>query len=237
MTCELTVLCFLWHDPEFCNNEFYVYDAHYVNVLHRMLRRHLSVPHELVCVTDIPEGIERGIRVVELSPEVKAFGTYYPKLMAFHPAGKRLFGPRVLLMDLDVVIVDDLAPLIDRSEPFVAWETNKVPPDRRARFNTSFVLYDAGAFPQIWERFNGEPCLKEADAAGFERGDQGWVSYVLNNEGASWPKFNAGIESFTPIRGGPLPEGTKVVFFNGRSSPKMAKGQAEPWVRANWRLR
>ena len=232
---DLTVLTFKWFDPHFRNNEFYVYDARYVNILRRMLERHLHAPHELVCVTDDAVGIDPGIRVVPMPPEVKAFGTYYPKLMAFHPDAATLFGPRILLMDLDVVIVRELDTLLARDEPFIAWETNKIPPDRKARFNTSFVLMDGGAFPQVWERFNGEKSLLEADAAGFERGDQGWVSYVLINQGASWPKFGAGIESFTPLGGRPPPESARVVFFNGRSSPAMGKCQAVDWVKENWR--
>ncbi len=232
---DLTVLCFLWRDPGFRNNEFYRYDARYVNILRRMLERYLKTPHELVCVTDDAAGLDPDIRVVAMPPSVKALGTYYPKLWAFHPDARWLFGgPRILLMDLDVVIVRALDPLLETNAPFKAWETNKVPPDRKARFNTSFVLMDAGAFPQVWDRFDGEESLKEADAAGFERGDQGWVSYVLGNEGASWPKFGAGIESFTPLGGRPPPESARVVFFNGRSSPTMAKCQAVPWVNDNW---
>ena len=232
---DLTVLCFKWFDPDFRNNQYYVYDARYVNRLRSMLERHLHIPHKLVCVTDDAAGLDPGIETVKLPPEVKAFGTYYPKLLAFHPAGRWLFGRRILLMDLDVVIVRDLDPLLDTDVPFKAWETNKVPPDRKARFNTSFVLMDAGAFPQVWERFNGEKCLRQADAAGFERGDQGWVSYTLDNRGESWPKFGAGIESFTPLGGQPPPASARVVFFNGRSSPAMAKCQAVPWVQEKWR--
>lgn len=231
----LTVVCFLWQDPEFRHRNLFIYDARYVNILRRMLERHLRRPHELVCVTDDARGIHSFVRRVPMPPEVRAFGTYYPKLMAFHPDAATLFGPRILLMDLDVVIVRGLDPLLERDDPFVAWETNKIPPDRKARFNTSFVLMDGGAFPEVWDRFHRPGALEEADAAGFERGDQGWVSYVLENRGASWPKFDAGIESFTPIQHKPLPETARLVFFNGRSAPPMAKCQAVPWVQKNWR--
>ena len=232
---HLTVLTFKWFDPDFQNNEFYTYDARYVNILYRMLARHLKTPHDLVCVTDDPKGIEPGIHVIPMPPAVKALGTYYPKLWAFHSGARWLFGPRILLMDLDAVIVRGLDPLLETDAPFKAWETNKVPPERKARFNTSFVLMNAGAFPQVWDRFNGEQCLRKADAAGFERGDQGWVSYVLNNHGEGWPKFGGGIESFTPLGRRPPPESARVVFFNGRSSPAMATCQEVPWVREAWR--
>ena len=231
---NLTVLTFKWFDPHFRNNEFYSYDSRYVNILRRMLARHLKAPHELVCVTDDAAGLDTGIRVLPMPPEVKALGTYYPKLWAFHPDGRWLFGPRILLMDLDVVIVRDLDPMVDNDTPFKAWETNKIPIDRKARFNTSFVLMDGGAFPQVWGSFDPRKGPNEASAAGFESGDQGWVSYALDNQGESWPKFGAGIESFTPLGGQPPPETARVVFFNGRSSLAMAKCQAVPWVRENW---
>lgn len=230
----VTVLCFLWRDSEFRHRHLFTYDATYVNVLYRMLERHLSTPHELVCVTDDAAGIDPGVRIVWMPDYVRRLGTYYPKLFAFHRDGRRLFGERILLMDLDVVIVRDMAPLLDRTEPFVAWETNKIPPDRKARFNTSFVLMDGGRFPDVYERFDPDTSLQESDAAGFERGDQGWVSYVLDNQGESWPKFDHGIESFTPIQNKGLPDTARVVFFNGRSSPPMPKCQAVSWVRKNW---
>jgi len=231
----LTVLCFKWWNPDFRNNPYYRYDHHYVNNLHSMLKRHLSIPHELVCVTDNPQGIIPAVRVVTMPGSVKEMGTYYPKLFAFQPEAGKRFGERILMMDLDVVIVDDIAPLLDTDAPFTAWETNKIPADRKARFNTSFVLMDGGAFPEVWNRFDPNTGPQEAEDAGFERGDQGWVSYILDNEGASWPKFNAGIESFTPIQHTGLPESARVVFFNGRSSPAMAKCQAVDWVKRNWR--
>jgi hypothetical protein len=230
----LSVVCFKWYDPAFEKNAHYVYTARHVNILRRMLARHLAAPHELVCVTDDAAGIDPAVRIVALPPAVAGFGPYYPKLYAFHPDAATLFGPRIVLIDLDCVIVRPLDALLDRPEPFVAWETARPTPDRLARFNTSLVLMDGGRFAEVWRRFDPAASPAESDAAGFERGDQGWVSYALGNAGASWPKTGGGIESFTPL-GGRLPASARIVFFNGRSCPDMAKCQAVAWVREHWR--
>lgn len=230
----LTALCFLWFDPQGRHNDLFVYDADCVNRLRRMLARHLTLPHELVCCTDIPDGIDPGVRIVPLPAEAKGLAGLRPKLYAFHPDAARLFGRRILMLDLDVVVCGSLDGLVGRSEPFLAWEG---PPNNRCRYNTSFVLMDGGAFPDVWTRWDPETSPAELAAAGYRDAfDQDWIAHIVGDRGATVPRSGAGIESFTPNRFRPLPDVAALVAFNGRASPAMAScRRVAPWIVEHWR--
>lgn len=223
---KVTALCFYWRGEL---QKGYHYGPEYVNTLQRMLRRHLSVPHELVCVTDEPEGIEA--RTVPLPAELRRLGEYWPKLYAFHPDGAALFGPRLLMLDLDLVLVGSIDGLASRPEPFVAWSAQE---RDLSHYNTSFVLMDAGAFPEVWERFD-DTCGDTIEALGYARTDQDWVSYVIGDRGARWARSGEGIESYQQVRR-KLPANAAVISFNGRRSPAMKRLQQEsPWIAEHWR--
>jgi hypothetical protein len=229
----LTVLTFLWNDPQYRHNDLYLYDAGYVNRMRHMLARHLTLPHELVCCTDMPEGLDGAIRVVPLPPAVKSLGECNPKLYAFHPDAARLFGPRILLIDLDAVIVGNMAALASRTERFIAWSVRDHAP---GRFNTSLVLMDAGAFPKVWTTFDRRASGKAMSDAGFVGEEQDWVSFVVGDAGQRWPRSGAGIEAFQPRTGWTLPESARIVFFPGRRSPAMpALQRRHPWIPRAWR--
>lgn|GEM_PF-1220928 len=231
----LSVVCFLWRDPDFRHANLYEYGPRYVNVLRNMLERHLPIEHQLCCVTDIPDGIDDRVRIVPMPKDVRAFERYYRKLYAYHPDAANIFGAdRLLLIDLDTVIVRDMSVLgLDRSDPFIAWSTH---PGTKARFNTSLALMDAGAFPEIWERFVPVESAKELESLGYEDGDQDWVSHVIGNKGATWARRGDGVEPFYQSRFEGLPQSASVVFFNGRRSPAMRELQQQhQWIADNWK--
>ena len=162
----LTVVCFLWLTPNGRHNHLYQYDAEYVNKLQSMLARHLSMPHELVCVTDMPGGLHPGIRVVPTPAEVRDWPGMLRRLVIFREDAAELFGKRILLMDLDVVILRDITPLVDRPEDFVTWEPRLVYAlkGKYSRYNTGFLLMDVGTRPQVWREFSVERAQRELGA-------------------------------------------------------------------------
>lgn len=231
--CEpLTVLVFKWHDPAGRHNALYTYDSGYVNRMANMLRRHLSRPYELVCVTDDTAGLDSSIRVIELPSEVAALPGEYRKLYVFHRSLAARIGARVLMLDLDLVIVGPIDELVARAEPFIAWschENTKV-----GRFNTSVVLMDTGAFHDAWDRFEGESSIEEIQRLGYDGWEQDWVSHVVGERGTRWARRGEGIDSFMEVRDGFRPT-TRIVSFNGRRSPAMTQLQAQfPWITQHW---
>jgi hypothetical protein len=202
-----------------------------------MLERHLKQPHELVCVTDMSEGIDSRVRVVP-QPHADAVlrdgvPGWFRRLVIFRPDAGEWLGRRILLMDLDCVILRDLDPLLDGAGDFKVWEPRLYHQAGRpySRYNMSLVLLDAGARPQVWERFDLDTAPGQLEAAGLAVDDQSWLTLVLGNDEPVWP-WDGEVVS---VRAVPRPERARLVFFNGPRSPGMAAMQREyPWIKEHW---
>src|SRR5690242_3543774 len=55
----ITVLTWLWHQQRGPS-----YSAAHVNIWADMVRRNLSMPHRIACVTDHPEGIDPSVEII-----------------------------------------------------------------------------------------------------------------------------------------------------------------------------
>jgi hypothetical protein len=231
----LTVVCWMWHDPRGRHNHLYRYDARYVNALRSMLSRHLSMQHELVCVTDDPGDIDPRVRVMPTPDDVRDWPGHLRRLAMFRPDAAQVFGgERLLLIDLDVVILRSIDPIVDRPEDFVSWEPRLYYAlhGKYSRYNTGFVLMDAGARPQVWDRFSVERA--QHVLGNMHEGvvdEQSWISHVLGPDEPVW-SWRGDVVSIKAV---PNPEKARIVFFNGPRAPGMESLQREyPWITENW---
>lgn len=91
----------------------HAYGAEDVNRLARQVRRHLARPHRFICFTDDAAGIDPGVEALPL-PELglpPGHGdTRWRKLALFRRDLGGFAGATALFLDLDLVVVDDLAP-------------------------------------------------------------------------------------------------------------------------------
>jgi hypothetical protein len=234
----LTVCCFFWQDPLDRCARIYRYEPEDVAVLKSQVARNLSIPHRFVCVTDLPHLLDPSIETVPLRTETHLSGTRFAKLMLFHPDAGAALGERILYLDLDVVIVGDLGPLVDRPERLVLWRNPNFGIAKRARYNTSAILLTAGARPEFWVRFQGQRSYDKARAkTGWGGTDQMWVSYLASPDEAHWRAedgiYGAGrLGDYHPeLATTVLPENARIVAFPGRRHPKMAEVQVKhPWI-------
>lgn len=235
----LSVVCWKWGT---------LYSAEHVNRLHHMLARHLHMPHLLWCMTDDREGIDPDVRVLPipfttLSPDFMKLGRNFRKLWTYGIGrrGQYLFGPRTLLLDLDVVFVDDITPLFNRSEPLVLYDQD---PTRR-KYNTSMVLMDTGVLERMWSEFSADPVgawnrVRMVSGFGLDGSDQVVVShYATPRHSATWTAADGVVPAYLVRNndGGGLPPGTRAVLFFGcgqdMNDPKVQKRC--PWILENWR--
>lgn len=228
------------------------YTARHVNTLARMVDRNLSMPHEIVCVTDDPEGIDGGVRIVPLWDDLREHGRCFVRLKAFARDMADILGPRFVSLDLDTVVVRPLDPLFDRPESFVVWSD----PSRVTPFCGSQWMLTAGAHPEVFETFDVAEHARLKAEKGFFGSDQAWMAHKLPSA-ATWTKED-GVYSFRMhilrIRGGDilpnrfkrrirsagtapkLPDGARIVHFHGLYDPSMPLiRDALPWVREHWR--
>lgn len=213
----LTVLTWLWSQP----GKGTRYAAEHVNVWAAMVRRHLTLDHEIACVTDTPEGIDTGIRIIPppgdfVDVRLPTWSGNKPqclrRLSMFRRDAVDLFGAeRIVCMDLDAVICDSLDPLFDITDDFkIAHGTSS-----GRQYNGSLIALRLGSRPQVFESFTRE----KAVLAGIRHlgSDQAWIAAAIPGE-KTWKPAD-GVCFWLPQR--PVPP-ARVVFFAGSNG--------KPWT-------
>lgn len=231
----LAVVCWLWKG----NRDF---KPEHVDVMRRMVARHLTVPHRFVCL--VGEGYDTDpwplVDWVPIPREAEQFGSLQtPEGSGFPSCYRRLWlfsenaallGDRVLLMDIDAVITANIDHLVQSDAPFVGWRPKlRWGPPRVAG---GVYLLKTGAHTEVWEDFNHEGAT-EARKAGYRGSDQAWISYCLAANCALYEEPH-GIESVRDVpRGAQPPQGTCMVHFNGERKPWHPNPPA--WVLEHWK--
>lgn len=230
----LTVLLWKW------GNKF---APHFVNRTRAMLARHLHIEHEVVCMTDNAYGIDHRVRVEPLPERFRDTPRCRRRMQQYdYSFAQQIGATRILSMDLDVVIVDDITPIVKRDDPLVLWKVAYA-----GVYSGSFVLFDAGDLHDMW-------CQFEADPEGYPRrasptgvpSDQAMLNYFLRDDDvAHWTErdgfvtyFGRGYEKFATMGVGPaqpvLPKGARLVVFGSDDIPAM-ESDAFSWVKKHWR--
>jgi hypothetical protein len=234
-----TVLCMKWGQR---------YGPDYVNRLHGMLQRHLTVPHRLVCATDDASGIRpevecRALPALTLRPEWER--SPWRKLSCFAPELQDLEGP-VLFLDLDVVVVAGIDCLFAHPGEFCIIENWTQP--GRGIGNSSVYRYHPGAHREVFERFRADP----GAAIGTHPNSQTYLSRAVP-ELTFWPA--TWCRSFKHdclpgpllrrIKPAAIPTGARIIVFHGQPKPPDAargvwpearKGlRPAPWITEHWR--
>ena len=199
----------------------------YVTKLRNMVARHLRVPYSFACLTDMPERAE-GIVFVDVS----AIGLvgWWAKMLLFEPAWRGR--SQIIYIDLDTVIVGNLAPLQDVPHEFAILES----PVRRAgipsypcKYNSSVMVIAGGRCAHIWERFDKH---RSALMLAHDRyGDQAAIEELYPDAGILNSLMRKGFflnyRELTMIP----PTDASVVNFGGPNKPANCP---IPWVQQAW---
>ena len=246
----LTVLLWKWKtsDKPTTNGwKFSIYDYRHVNAVVRMVRKNYKAPHRILAIVDDPDNPGYECETVSLYDTIKLAGAkgdilYMPgiiggtwcRLITWSSKLRQLLGPRIISLDLDCVIVGDLAPLFEREEKFIGWLSFG---DRKRPviYNASVWAADTDAYPDVWNSFHAKTAVQELAKAGYnhEHGtEQAWMSYKLGPRQPAWT-YRDGVVSFRyqlrKRRGVPLIKGSRIVFFHGPKKPLDIISQV-PWV-------
>lgn len=218
-------VCSLWHGRDFWR-PVAKYGPHHVEVLASMLARHGG--HSLTCVHDGSFDLPRHIDAVRMPEAVAAMPDYLPKLWLWSPELHETIGERFAAIDLDVVLLDDVAPLL--TGPGIRiWNEAVGEP-----YNTSLFALDPCDGRDVWDRYSPAAERSAREHATRWTGDQSWVAHIL---GRGLPTFGEcdGIVRYRRGRhiGGP-PPGTKAVFLCGPMCPETESRDAT-WISDNWR--
>jgi hypothetical protein len=234
----LTFVCWRWRPTPGYRSTF---APETVTALRDMIARHYQRPHRFLCITDEPAAIDPGIWTMPLwpdhadlpNPSGRHNPSCYRRLKLFAPGARAIFGERVVSIDLDTVIVADIAPLVDRDEDFVIWGQADFP---RQWYNGSFWLLRTGTRDQVWTAFDPQRSPQLAARAGKRGSDQGWISYILGPHEATWSTADGVYSHRVHLEpaGNVLPANARIVFWHGKLDPWDARAQAIPWVREHY---
>lgn len=233
---ELTIITYKWRGWRGDN----FYKAEHVNTLKRMVADNCSIPHRFVCITDDPTDVEAETRAMTPDPGIQVMGrrpNSFRRLWLFSEEAREEFGPRILHMDLDCVILKDIAPLLTDD-----WY--KVMYGKASRYNGSMWQVKPGVRPEIW---TGLHCGADAEIRKYNHrtklpnygSDQAWMSYKIE-DAPTWGKaegcFHFSLlypDGYAPgsraahtcknfgriSRVTKLPDHARIVFFAGSQKP------------------
>lgn len=203
-----------------------VYSAAHVNRLHAMLAKHMTGPWSLTCITDDERGIDCETFPLWTVPRAKIPGRTdvgakvvpdcFTRLRIFDPALGKYFGDRFVSIDLDCVILKDLAPLFDDLD-FIAAK------GYRSHLCGSMWQLRVGQHIPVWDSYDPVESPKQIAAATHGKhklsgSDQAWMSLQMPNA-PLWTEAD-GVYQFMEMRPQRIvPENARIVFFAGSIKP------------------
>lgn len=218
------------------------YGRDYVEKLRNMVARHLTIPYQFYCLTDDQHPIDGVNSLVHLN-EGYTKGWWH-KVHMFDPALK-LQG-RILYMDLDVIIHDNINKLIlNQEQNFLGIrDFNRKFNPKWSMLNSSVMSWPAGLHPDIFTVFQDDK--KRAQRL---HGDQDWIWQVAKTRIKFWPdawiqsyKWEIRDRSDLTMSGGrrffkspkaiSIPTGCSICVFHGDPNPHDIE---DLYVIDNWR--
>lgn len=229
----IKILTWLWSKPGSRTN----YTAHHVNIWAAMVSRHLTIPHTLACVTDMPEGIDPHIEIIKPPGEFVDWETptwnndkpnCFRRLTMFSPHAAEIFGAdRFVCMDLDCTIGANIDALFDRDDDFVMYRGTSF--DRP--YNGSLMMIKAGSRPQVYTDFNYENAV--ASGQKYVGSDQAWIAYCLGVGEKTW-SFEDGI-CWYGSQYNRLIDVNRIMFYPGQMKPwEISINRLNKWVMDNY---
>ena len=215
-TAPRTVLCMKWGTK---------YGPEYVNRLYGMVSRHLTLPFQMVCLTDDAQGIRAEVRCLpipplDLPPGIPERG--WTKLVTFSGDLHGLTGT-ALFLDVDVVITGSLDDFFELPGEFLIIHDYKRP--WRITGNSSVYRFELGAHADLLAYFRDHV---EAVRARY-RNEQAYLSDFLHRQGklAYWPGGWCPSFKYHCIPAWPsnywrapfVPANARIVIFHGEVNP------------------
>jgi len=194
-----------------------IYNAEYVDILHASIKRNTTVPFEFICMSNYMWSAE-----YKVIPLINDWPNWWPKVEMFKYDGK------ILTMDLDTLIVDNIDDLLDlpnhcgKNEIFMMKAANP-----KRTFTTSIMAWN-GSLSHVYDNFSyGRD--KKYDW------DQYYILKALENEGTKIHSIQEkipGIYSYKRQWRQDKPKDTRIIWFHGK--PRIHEVTALEIVNEHW---
>lgn len=191
-----------------------VYKPEHVQRLLEMLKRYYKKPFRFYCVSDQELNIP-GVAYVPIwespVPMPKYIFNCYFRLFYFSGQATKLFGQRIVSIDLDTLILRSITHLFG-DEPFKICKGTSNP------YNGSMWQVQPGKYPELWADLTPE-LAKKANRQEWDKGrrlygsDQAIMAYRLPRS-PMWDESD-GVYQYR----GEVPDDARIVFFTGQQKP------------------
>lgn len=163
---KTTVACVLWiGDRDF---EGRAYTVDWVYRLRDQVAAHLPMPHRFVCFSDT------NVPGVESIPLVTRWRGWWAKMEMFDP--RHDLGQRVLYLDLDCFVVDDLQPIVNFHAPMALAPASYLFTHKHPTTKDGVVrVYQSSCM--VWSPPAGRKFFEDLTPEAIKRlrGDQDWM--------------------------------------------------------------
>jgi len=194
-----------------------VYDHQYVNALAKSIKENVSIPHELVCLTDDPKGFSQDVdKVIKLTNN---YPTWWSKIELFKP--NQFDTDTVFYMDLDTVVVGNIDKIVSYDGQFCG-------------LRDFFALHSLGSGIMAWNpKYTENIYLKFTQNStqiirNYKEGDQRWIDEnkpsieyiqdIFPNQIVSFKKHCMKNDGKVIV-----PETAKIICFHGNPRPHTMK--------------
>jgi len=219
------------------------YSIEYVEKLRNMIKRNITVPHRIFCLTDDPHPIKDVELIIQKN---QGYGKgWWHKVHMFDPS-LPLKG-RILYMDLDVVICNNIDKLTQISgNTFMGIRDFNRKFHRDWKYlNSSVMSWVHGTQKHIYDQFKQSP-----DVAMRMHGDQDWTWKCARDRIKFWPEawiqsykweirnrselqVINGVRQFTSINNDVVaPNDCSIMVFHGDPNPGIVQDKV---VLENWK--
>jgi len=213
----ITVVCVYWQGP--FRGDAERYPVWWIEKLERMVAKHLPLEHKFVCMSNVAVPCER-------IPLEHDWEGWWSKIELFRPG---LFKGKVLFLDLDTVIVGDLAPLFEFDHlPFIGLKAFNPKKTNIVSYMGSAILNwnTDGRFDFLYNDFNYPVHSSEFT------GDQDYISKKLYDKKIKlhhWQKLVTGVHSYKRHlrKNRPLRHPLRIACFHGDPRPHQLD---EDWI-------
>ena len=214
-------VCFLWRTG------FREYLPEHVNALAHAVQHFDPDPHRFICITDDKGEFSPAVEIFAMPPAAKALGKLqapqgkgfpasYRRLWCFSPEAKVL-GDRIMLLDIDAMVLSDLRPLWETEGDFVGWRPQSIW-GKEDRIGGGTWLHTPGTITKLWDDFiaNPQKMIDDTRAIGWNGSDQAIMSRFLVPKYPVWPR-KSGIYSHQDgvMKWDLPPKASRIVHWNG----------------------
>lgn len=148
------------------------YSVDYVTRLRNMVARHLPMNYRFMCLTDRPDELPADIETSHITHKPMVPG-WWSKINLFNPMRMKT-DDKILYLDLDTVVVDDLSPIAEFNSDLALIPTEGNFQGRNGlrvikKFNSSCMVYNVKKCADLYNQFNVTIYTKLW-------GDQDWIA-------------------------------------------------------------